>query len=336
MATEAVAAQAPAEATDAGTESASELRDTLIAKLKENAEAREAGTTAEPKPKPATEKPKRGDKPEAAATGKDDEDAAGDTPEVKALKAERRGFAKHKRKWEASAQAREEQLRTFESTVKQQVAAFERDPIAWLKAQKVDIRATLLRMTKEESEDPRDKELREVKEEQKRIKERDAERDAAAAKAGQERAVQMVQRELAGAWEKAEVDEYPTLAAMLEPEHIAERACEIMLEEYRRSGKELAPSKIFATMEEELAPLKGRLKPREKVNGQKKPEAPGAGPGSKRKDREAASPEARERQRPSEDVTRRITRETSVGRPLNFDREAIRERLVSKARDVMR
>lgn len=341
MAEQQSAPQAATETPEAGTESATELRDTLVAKLKENRAAREDGAEGEPKPtKPKADKPKRGErdpKPENGADGADPDAAnADDSPEVAKYKAERRQFAKAKRKYEAQAAAREKQLTEFESRAKAQIAEFNKDPIAWLKANKVDVRGALLRMANEDAEDPRDKKLRELEEEQKRDKaEREkekrekAEREAAAEQA---QAIKTVQNELKAAWEKAEVDDYPTVAALLEPEHIAERAAEIMIEHWREHRKELAPSEAFATMEKELAPLKGKL-----VNGKKKPEAPGAGPGSKRQTREAASPEApTQRERPSEDVTRRVTREQSLGRHQSFDRESVRDRLVAKARNVMR
>lgn len=322
----------------AGTESAVELRDALVAKLKEGGFSKDAdGKPVKPEAtKPA--KPKRGesskpgDKPEPGA---DDADAA-DTPEIAKLKAERRGFAKHKRKWEAQASARESQLQQVEQRAQRLIADFEKDPVAWLKTNKVDVRATLLRQANEDTEDPRDKKIRELDEQQKADKverEREkAEKDERESKAKQAEAVRAIQGELSTAWGKSEVDDYPTLAALLEPEHIAQRGAEIMIEHWCAHRKELAPSEVFSTMEKELAPLKGKI-----ANGQKKPEAPGAGPGSKRQTREAASPEApTKRERPSEDVTRRVTREQSVGRPQNFDKYSLRERLVAKARDAMR
>lgn len=315
-----------------GPESANELRDTLVAKLRENRATRESEAGA---PKPKIEKPKRGepDKPGAKDT---DADAGEDPPELAALKAERRSFAKHKRKWEGQAASREQQITQYEQRAQAQIATFEKDPIAWLKAQKVDVRATLLRMANEDTEDPRDKKLRELEDEQRRsrteLENEKRERTERAQKAEQRAAEQTIEAELGKAWGTAEVDEFPTVAAALEPEHVAARAREILVEHYRKSGKELAPSEVFATMERELAPLKGKL-----AIGKKKPEAPGAGPGNKRQAREVASPEApTKRERPSDDVTRRITREQSVGRPQNFDRDSLRDRLIDKARDVLR
>lgn len=337
MAEQQTAPEVATEATDAaGTESATELRDTLVAKLKENRAARE-GEGEPAKPKPKVEKPKRGErdpKPENSA----DPDAAdaADSPEVAKHKAERRQFAKAKRKYEAQAAARETQIRDFEARAQAQIAAFDKDPIAWLKANKVDVRGALLRMANEDAEDPRDKKLRQLEEVQNRDKaEREQEKTEKAAreaKAEQAQAIQAVETELKEAWGKVDVDDYPTLAALLEPEHIAERAREIMIEHWRDHRKELAPSEVFATMEKELAPLKGKL-----ANGKKSPKPPEQVRSASGKSREAESPEApTRRERPSEDVTRRVTREQSLGRHQSFDKESIRERLVQKARGVMR
>lgn len=332
----------------ARTESATELRDSLIAKLKERDKGGE--TETDPKKKPAdTRKPKRGEADPKAATDADPDAAnTADTPEIAKIKAERRGFAKHKRKWESQAQSREQQIIAFEQRSKQQIEAFERDPLAWLKGNKVDVRAALLRMANDDAEDPRDKKLRELDEGQKKDKaEREREKRETAERTAateQVHANQVIEAECLKAWKTAEVEDYPTVAALLEPEHVAERAREIMVEDFRRwrdrrdrgesvgRYKELAPSDLFSTMERELAPLKGKV-----VNGKKGPKPPEQVRSASGKRREAENPEARtERQRPSEDVNRRVTREPSAGRPLSFDRESLRERLVSKAREVMR
>jgi hypothetical protein len=339
------APEAPSEAHEAeGTESAVELRDALVERLKTNRAARAAGTEDEPaKPKKAEKpaKPKRGEpaaaKPEVTA-GADDAADESDPPELAKLKAERRGFAKHKRKWEAQAQARESQLVTIERQAKQHIESFEKDPIAWLKARKVDVRATLLRMANEDSEDPRDRKLRELEEKQNRTeqetKRERAEREEREAKVAQRQAVAQIETEMGKAWKDADVDDYPTVATALEPEHVSQRAAEIMVEHYREwvdggqvgRYKELAPSAIFAIMEDELAPLKGKLanpkkgKPPEQVRAASAP-------------RKAASPETpTKRERSSSDVTRSASREPTLGRPQNFSKESLRERLIERVK----
>jgi hypothetical protein len=332
-------------ATETQVEPAVELRAELVEKLKASRAAREVGGGEPDKQK----KPDRPAKPETNkpdAKGDGDGDAAheDDTPEVAKFKAERRAFAKQKRKKDAEFAAREQQIQQFETRAQQQVEAFTKDPIAWLKARKVDVRATLLRMANEDAEDPRDKKLREIEESQKMDKaerEREkAERADREAAANQAAAIKTIETEMGQAWQKVEVDDYPTVAAALEPEYVAQRAAEIMVEHFRewvdggRVGKykELAPSKVFAIMEDELAPLKGKL-----ANGAKKPKPPEQVRAASEKSRKAATPEApTKRERPTKDVTRSATREPTLGRPVSFDREALRDRLVDRVRSAAR
>jgi hypothetical protein len=136
-------------------------------------------------------------------------------------------------------------------------------------------------------------------------------------------------KEIGDAWTKVEGDAFPTVAMALEPEHVAQRAVEILLDHYKRTGKELAPSEVFATMEEELAPLRQKMEKRKPASVEKKAQPP-----ERVRSVKSESPQARETSRPTEDVTRRVTREPSAGRSLSLDRDSLRERLIAKAREA--
>jgi hypothetical protein len=336
-------AEAAAAAATSEGDTVVELRAELVEKLKASRAAREAGAGEPEKPK----KPEKSAKPDAKkpdAKG-GDADAAhdDDTPEQAQFKAERRAFAKQKRKKDAEFQAREQHLQQFESRAQQMLEAFDKDPIAWLKAHKVNVRATLLKQANEDAEDPRDKKLRELEESQKsqraELEREKTERAQREAGVQQAEAIKSVEAEMGKAWQAVEVDDYPTVATALEPEHVAQRAAEILIDHFRdwdkngRVGKykELAPSKVFAIMEEELAPLKGKL-----ANGVKKPKPPEQVRAASEKPRKAATPEAPTKRERPKDVTRSATREPTLGRPTNFDREAIRERLVDRVRSAAR
>lgn len=303
----------------------------LVAKGKERDKAKAEGKPAEkpapakkPKEPSAKSEPKPEPKPDPKEKEADDKPEDDEEAEEPKLKAEKRALAKATRKIqgrEAAVADRESKVTAFETRLTHEAGLFEKDPIAWLKGRKVDIKKVLLDYAKEDGEDPRDKKLREIAEKQAKLDEAEAKRQKAA---DEHAARQQIVSNLVASFEaNLDVEEnYPALAK-LDPARIGAAGAQLMVEHFLKTGRELDPSAVFDTLEE------GLRQHQAKANGAKSPRPPD-------QDRSVAkskpeSPEAQRKVVPARDVTNRTARSSSAesmpGGRSNLDRNAIRDRL---------
>ena len=296
------------------------------------------------------DKQKDGKKPDAKAkTGKDAGKADkkdGDEPEVegdqKALVKGWRDLRHAKKKFTEQQTAATEKLRRAEELERrqaEQAEAFEKDPLAWLKARGKNVREVLLRVAREDGEDPKDKTLREVKtkaeelekkltEREKREQEQETERKAREAQ-------QKIERQLLDEYEGSEGDEYPTLAAHLEPAQVAEAARSLLLKYYREHGQELSPREFFVRLETALRQREerreARLKKSGKTDGAGAPRSPDRGRAAARGDAGNLEDDDETTPRRPADVTSRETRLSTTRPSGGEDKAALKRRLVAVA-----
>lgn len=303
------------------------------APAKEPAKREEAAPEKDAKKAPA----KDAKKPEAKP-GKDEPEAEQSeaTPdEGKELKAQRRQFAKFQRKKEAEyasreAQlvAREERVGTFERRLKEDLR---RDPVKTLRELGVDVRRTLMDFTVEDSEDPRDKAVREAKLTAEEAKKRTDELSQVEAQRRAEAAQQRIHQVIRTAWESVEPDEYPYLSSMYEPDEIASLARKVVLKHYADTKRQLAPEQAFQYLEDyerEDDERKQAARNRRQTIGSRESES--------REQVPSVKPESPESSR-TRDVTNRATRIASFGGPASEETpEERRERLASLVRQRLR
>ena len=246
-----------------------------------------------------------------------------------------------KKKFTEQQTAATEKLRRAEELERrqaEQAEAFEKDPLAWLKARGKNVREVLLRVAREDGEDPKDKTLREVKtkaeelekkltEREKREQEQETERKAREAQ-------QKIERQLLDEYEGSEGDEYPTLAAHLEPAQVAEAARSLLLKYYREHGQELSPRELFVRLETALRQREerreARLKKSGKTDGAGAPRSPDRGRAAARGDAGNLEDDDETTPRRPADVTSRETR-LSTTRRAGESRADLRRRFVSMA-----
>lgn len=361
-ATESANTEASTTTTEATTETQSEASTTASPEqkkkaLRERLVAKAAGLVVsddvpiKPKAKPEGEDGKQAkakDKPDPKAKdadGKAKGEGDEDKPEgdEKELVKGWRDLRRAKKKFEATQQEAATRIKRAEELERrqtEQAEAFEKDPLGWLKARGKNVREVLLRVAREDGEDPKDKTLREVKtkaeelekkltEREQREQEREAEERARAAQ-------QKLQRQILEEYEAVDSEEYPTLAAHLEPAQVAEAARDLLLRYYKEHDKELSPRELFVRLETALRLREERREARLKKSGK----SDGAGaPRSPDRGRAAARGRAgnleddaeRTPRRPADDVTSRETRLATTRPAGGEDKAALRRRLVSLA-----
>jgi len=295
--------------------------------------------------RPAPKDPKANPPKDAAKTedGQPDEQPAveGEPDEVKAFQARKRDFAKFQRKKEreyaerdaryadrdAHFAEREQSLNAREQTLRQDIR---RDPMAALRALGVDVKKEIMSWVDEDSEDPKDKRLRELDERTRRAEEKLTEREQAEKAERQRAARGRVTATLSSFFETVEPDDYPHLYEGYDAAEIGNIAADVVLKHYAETGQKLAPERVFAYLEGvEREDAERRNARRQTIGSKRGPESREQVPPV-----ESASPERRSRA--SSDVTNRATRigvnNGSAGR---LKGEALREHLIDMARDAL-
>lgn len=249
---------------------------------------------------------------------------------------ERRDYAKDRRELvrrEQALTAERERFQaestTFAKRRDEEIATFKRDPLAWLKANNVNVRQVLLDAAKSDSEDPNAKLAREAKEKadalEKRLSEKEKTEEQTKAEREQAEAVAEVEADFAQAWSGVDADEYPFLTAFHDDAQVAKLATRVAIAYYQKHQRTPSASEIFGWLEKaeqarDEASQKARAKSSGKSNGDGSPRTP---------DRDRAVQSAGDsREQPAgrsttQDVTSRDTRvsTTAANGPQNLRRK---------------
>lgn len=335
-------AVAAAEATEEAPATGGELRDKLIATAKELSAAKENRG----KPDDKSEKPKSDPKKPEEAKAKLDDKKPEPKPEEEGeaeIRAKRKALSKFSRKLETrevTLNTREEQLKTHESRAQHEHNVFIKDPIAWLRSRGVNVRNVLLDHAREDAEDPKEKELKTLKERTEILDKKIAEREKAeaaekAAKEAAERegsANKQIEATLGQRYAEADGADYPLLSTLSTPDKVAFYGRQVMVDHYRKTGEELAPAEVFAILEAEVRAHEARTK----AIG-KKPEPPDRVRAAK-----SANPETSRETRSARDVTNRTARVRTTADDAvptgksGVDRDQLRKNLIGIAREHVR
>jgi hypothetical protein len=300
--------------------------------------------------KAAAKKPEAKDGKAAEAKGKDgaagkEKPKDGEEPEVegdqKALVKGWRDLRHAKRKFEDTQRVATERIKRAEELERrqaEQAEAFEKDPLAWLRARGKNVREVLLRVAREDGEDPKDKAIREAKEKADTALQKLTEREKRDQDAEIERKAQVANQKIESTmleeYEQVDPDDYPTLARDYEPAQVATFARQLLLKYYKATGKELAPRALFRRLETVLSAQEERREARRKragkTDGANAPRSPDRGRAAARGDAENLEDDAESNPRRPADVTSRETR-LSTRPGGREDRAALRRRLVSMA-----
>jgi hypothetical protein len=291
--------------------------------------------------KPADAKAKEGDK---APEKKPDEKP---TPEHE--RQERRDYAKARRKLETKERevtAREstiaereqrftEHEKKFSEARQAEIATFKKDPLAWLKANGVNVRQTLLDLAKEDGEEPSAKLAREAKtkadELEKKLTEKEQREQEEAKTAKQREALEGVRRDCAEAWKGVDHDEYPYLSTMYDDTQVAHLAADTAVAYYKRHGREPTLGELFGNLERVLREddaNERKQKAREKAgqaNGAKTP-----GPPDRDRSAKSANLENGERRSTTQDVTSRETRTSTASVSTEVDQRRKYEQMAER------
>jgi hypothetical protein len=203
----------------------------------------------------------------------------------------------------------------------------------------VNVRDVLLEHAREDAEDPKEKELKTLKERTEALDKKLAEREATekAEKeererlAGEQTANQQIERALGLQWSEADGADYPLLSTLSTPEKIAHYGRQVMVDHWRKTQEELAPGEVFAILEAEVRAHEARTK----ATG-KKPEPP-----DRVRTDKTVNPETSRETRSARDVTNRTARvrttaDDAPSGKSGVDRDDIRKRLIGIAREHVR
>lgn len=269
----------------------------------------------------------------AAKDGKAKEEPKGDDESLtkgwRDLRRAKRKFADS----EAKLTERESKVSSFEAKLAAEAEEFEKDPLAWLRKRGKNPREALLRIAKEDGEDPKDKALREVTTKlgdvEKKLTEREErEKQEREQEAKAKEANQKLETQIGEAFEEADHTAYPILAEMA-PGERASLARAVLLQYFRNTeeaegkGRLLTPEQLFQRLEASL---------RKKAESGKGKAGKSGTPDRARTaaKRDAENPEDDENSSRPADVTNRETRQ--VTRPSVSDaKSALRKKLVRMA-----
>jgi hypothetical protein len=322
-----------------------ELRTKLVTKaaaalVRDDAPA--ANESEEPKKaKPDPKKPDAKDGKDAKA--KDDKEPPKDKPDDKELTKEwrdlRRAKAKHRSEAESFA-AQKREAEAFSTRLQSEAELFEKDPIAWLRQRGKNPREVLLRLAREDAEDPKDKLVRETKAKTDELEKKLTEREKKDLEREQTEKAQKAQAKLEAqileAYEPiADGDDYPLLGQTYEPAHVASLAKDLLLEYFAKTGEELPPEELFARLETALQRREERRKKRspksEKADEAGASRTPDRGRASANSDDENLEGDAERKPRRPADVTSRETRLSTTRPTAGESKEALRKRLIRMA-----
>lgn len=248
-----------------------------------------------------------------------------------------RDLRRAKRKFadqEARMTERESKVSSFEAKLAAEAEAFEKDPLEWLKKRGKNVREVLLRVAKEDGEDPKDKALREVTSKlgdfEKKLTEREErEKQEREQEAKAKEANQKLETQIGEAFEEADHTAYPILSEMA-PGERASLARAVLLQYFRNTeeaegkGRLLSPEQLFQRLEASL-----RKKAESGKGKAGKSGTPDRARTAAKRDAENPEDDDENSSRPA-DVTNRETRQ--VTRSSGSDaKSALRKRLVRMA-----
>jgi hypothetical protein len=341
------------------------LEKTMFAEDGEQAEtkpepkAEKPSPKAKDKPKDAPEKAKAEQaKPDQKAQQKGKGEPEKDKPEgeddepadEKSLRHEKREFSKFRaretRRIEAQ-RAEVENIRREGAELKQRyeraeqtlAEELERDPIAFFAKRGKNVKQVLLDFAKRDSEDPKERLVREASEKVSKLEAKLTEREQRERELDERQREAHLDRHIEGAiareWEAvADSDDYPYLSTVYEPAQIAELGRQTLRAYHANTGRDLTAPEIFARLERVLREDDERLsRARARARGES-----GEGGSSRSPDRDrtarSVNPEARTRPT-THDVSSRDTRisttsdDGSDGHAQGYDRR----RLIAMARE---
>lgn len=333
------------------------IKERLAESLKERRANKDPEKNDEAEAKAEPEKPGDDD---ATAKKSDEGEKKPETldDQVAAFEKEKRGFSKFKAKKERELAAieethrqraqqietREKQVQQLEVARREEITSFKKDPVAWLIANKVPVRETLLKFANKDGEDPRDAKIAALEERlaefegktEDRAKQDEEAKRKAEDEERQRRAVEaqnQIAAECQTVFEKHK-DEFPLLGEMYSAKQLGRMALNVMIDEYKRTGNErIDQYEIYAKLEQELTDQAAKLEAaRAKKKGGSASQA--EEPPERVRSVKPESPEEKPRRR-SEDISNRKTYVSTTGSDAG-GREALVERLKGKARSVMR